>query len=198
MNSFEQDYNQFINARLDISKKLKDTIFNIQNYIKQTGIRTNFDYTTVDTTQGSDLIDIQINELTGQIEIKDEADSESSENTDSGQVAYFGVDQFGNQVSENETADQSINSQIKIALFSSNKTKVSENSGDNKSLNQIIAQKLVSNTKKFYLSLLGESNNLLKVQFLIASGRINGDQLDLSRLPSDVLDDLKKQSINIA
>lgn len=198
MNSFEQDYNQFINARLDISKKLKDTIFNIQNYIKQTGIRTSFDYTTVDSTQGSDLIDIQINQLTGQIDIKDDADSGSSENGDSDQAAYFGVDQFGNQVSENETADESINSQIKIALFNSNDINGSLNDGDNKSPNQIIAGKLVSNTKKFYLSLFGESDNLLKIQFLIASGRIDGSQLDMSLLPSVILANLQKQNLTIS
>jgi len=201
MTDLGDNYQELKTSKMVISKKVKGAIKSIQDYINKSGIPLTVDISTINSS-ASVFQELPTDDGDGESDSINWDDDESETNesktdkidSDEASNISYGVDIDGNQIEGSDDGNQSLNSQIK--QFIENQEKLDDNSSDGIDESQTedsviqqlsleaLSQKLKVNRNKFNQNLVWEQDSLLKLQFMIASGRVNPELLDLSQLPS--------------
>lgn len=201
MRKLVADYNQFLSARLRIAKELRGSIKKIQTYIKATGVQTDFDYLTIDTSAGLDEIDVNIKPLSddeeADFEDDDEGNVEVSETDDGKEISYIGIDEDGNSVIDTELEDESLNSQIKRFIYQETEGKKRSKKSNLKQSKEEFKKKLRVNKNRFFQSLVKESESLKLLQFYLGSGRVDPRMIDLSEQPTVLIKKIKSKGLAV-
>lgn len=194
INELVRSYIQFLNARMDITKKLNDAIKKVQVYISKTGIKTDFDYLSIDRSAALDQLELGVVDIESinEDDNEEEGDCEEEAEEDDPTIAYIGIDENGNSVASLDLENESLNSQIKTFTFQEEKR---ERRPSKENLE--MRKKLVVNKNRFFQSLIKEHDPLKLLQFYLGSGRVDPKGLDLSDLPSVQVRKIKEKEMAV-
>ena len=174
---FHDQYIIFLNLRISVAKMLLDTISDLQKYIKQSNIETDFDY--LDYNPGSTLQSLGI------MDINSSAHGTSDMTSDAGQIQAQSSYEIGTVWGGGDVTS-------KVNRLSRRMNALTA------PLVQVKTLKDRSfNGNNFGQGLIGEAKDQKVLQYYVSNGIVNENALDLSQLPSVVLDQIRKNKLKL-
>lgn len=200
LKGYLDEYVLVSDARVEFRKRLTDDIHKVQNYIETSGIAVDFEYSKIDDSITPDLIRYEPDTSEAE-ELFINTDNKSNRKK-AQKNEYIGVNQKGQSIKVKHHEHQSINSQLLSLLEEEKKEKVKSISNKNSNSTLIgkyfkknIKTSLKSDQQRFYRNLFVQAADLEKINFYISSGRVDSSLIDLSDLPSDIMETIKRKNL---